>query len=125
MVMAETVACGQPPTPTGDLRHDRRVIHLDQARFDLTLRTLRDGAERLAADRDRAAYDVDSLLRTGWSGRAADAFAAAWDDWLAGAREVLDSLDAMTGAMAATRADLQITDGGVAATGTSLRERLG
>jgi hypothetical protein len=54
-----------------------------------------------------------------------DAFAAAWDDWLAGAREVLDSLDAMTGAMAATRADLQITDGGVAATGTSLRERLG
>jgi WXG100 family type VII secretion target len=101
------------------------VIHLDRARFDLTLEVLRDGAERLAADRDRAAHDVDSLLRAGWSGRAAEAFAAAWDDWLAGAREVLDSLEAITGAMAATQADLQCTDTEVAAATRRLWERLG
>lgn len=101
------------------------MIHLDHARFDATVRDLREGADRLAADRDRAARDVDSLLTAGWSGRAADSFAAAWDDWLAGARDVLDGLHAMTDAMTVVRRDLAATDLDVSVTARSLRERLG
>jgi len=36
----------------------------------------------------RSADEVERLLDGGWRGAAADAFAAAWSEWLAGAAEV-------------------------------------
>lgn len=40
----------------------------------------------------RSAADVERLLDGGWRGAAADAFAAAWAEWLAGAGEVRAAL---------------------------------
>ena len=40
----------------------------------------------------RSAAEVERLLDGGWQGAAADAFAAAWSEWLAGAAEVRGAL---------------------------------
>lgn len=101
------------------------TIRLLSPELDRTLHALRDGADRLAADRDRAAYDVDSLLAAGWRGAAADAFADAWADWLAGARDVLDGLHALTAAVEATHRDLGAADVDATARSRHLSERLG
>lgn len=39
--------------------------------------------------------DVAALLSAGWRGAAADGFAEGWDRWAAGARDVVEALDAM------------------------------
>lgn len=52
-------------------------------------------AERLADDRDRVDRRVSGFLGSGWTGAAADAFDAAWQDWLTAATEVRRGLDAM------------------------------
>lgn len=101
------------------------TIRLEHTDHDELLRRFDDAAGRLAEERDRAAHEVDSLLAAGWSGGAADAFQAAWLDWLAAACDVLTALQAMTTALATTRVDLVQTDDEVAASATGLLGRIG
>lgn len=52
----------------------------------------RDIAAELRSGQHQLAAVVSDLLGGAWSGTAASAFAAGWDEWLAGAGEVLDGL---------------------------------
>ena len=70
---------------------------------------LHDAAARLTASRDRAARSVDGLLGSWW-GTAAVAYAAGWEEWRAGADQVLDSLATMAGLLDAVGADFVATD---------------
>ncbi|GAA2053326.1 WXG100 family type VII secretion target [Williamsia deligens] len=38
---------------------------------------------------------VEALLGSGWKGQAADAFRRDWEQWLHGAKEVVDSMSAL------------------------------
>lgn len=66
--------------------------------------------DSLAATRSRAAVRVEALLDGGWSGRAADAFASAWWEWLDGAAVVARGLADTGEALAATDRDLAASD---------------
>lgn len=68
---------------------------------------------------------VASLLSGGWSGAAADSFAAAWDDWLTGADAVVAALGEIEAGLLATGALLGSADRDVAAAHDRLHERLG
>lgn len=85
--------------------------------FDVTHGALTDAAsvaaaatERLRQDRNRIDAVVDGLLTGGWRGSAADSFRDCWDAWLAGARDVIEGLDAMSSLLVATRLDYQQQD---------------
>ncbi len=68
------------------------VIH---AAFRDAVGDVRDGADRLRADRERLDREVDGFLGAGWTGVAAQAFASGWEDWKASAQDILDGLVAM------------------------------
>ncbi|WP_148613746.1 WXG100 family type VII secretion target [Nocardioides rubriscoriae] len=48
---------------------------------------------------------VSGFLGSGWTGAAAEAFADAWEQWLAGAADVKEGLDAMSALLEATQRD--------------------
>ena len=52
-------------------------------------------ADRLRADRDQVAREVDALLDGSWRGPAATAYAEGWADWKRSAAVVLDGLATM------------------------------
>lgn len=79
----------------------------------------------LTSSRDRLEREVETLLDGGWSGGAARAFSNGWTTWDDDAGDVLVALDTMRGLMAAVVADLEGTDGRVAADHRSLHSRLG
>lgn len=78
-----------------------------------------DGAGR------RCAGEVDRLLDGGWRGAAADAFASAWSDWLAGAVEVRAALAAIGDAIATSERLATTADAGSAVDLGSLHGRVG
>ena len=55
--------------------------------------SIRKTADGLDADLHSLQGRVDSLLNSGWSGPAADAFRRDWEEWLDGARNVIGGLD--------------------------------
>lgn len=73
----------------------------------------------LLADLSREVHDqmrtlkteVDGLLNGGWTGSAANGFAEGWEQWHAGAVEVLDALKSMGHLLGATGRDYGLTDG--------------
>lgn len=67
-------------------------------------------ADRLRADRDRVARQVDVLLDGGWSGAAATSYAEGWADWCAGAERVLEGLATMGRLLDEVHADLTERD---------------
>ena len=71
-----------------------------------------DLAARLAGlDRRRRAAELAvDLLLCSWRGDAATHFAQRWQEWDAGARDVIDALSALLGAIDLARADLAETD---------------
>lgn len=78
-------------------------------------RDVEQGTERLRAERDRADRVVTGLLGggapgAGWSGTAASAYGAGWDDWRVAADEVLAGLVAMGELLAAAHAGLHLGD---------------
>ena len=86
-------------------------------------------AESLRTAKAQRQTQVDALVTAGWSGRAAEQYARAWQDWVEGADRVLDALHAESGLIAATRADLMRTDddvgGGLGQVAGRLHGRLG
>jgi WXG100 family type VII secretion target len=71
-----------------------------------------DLAARLAGldERRRAAELAVDLLLSSWRGDAASHFAARWQEWDAGARDVIDALSALLGAIDLARADIDEAD---------------
>jgi WXG100 family type VII secretion target len=60
--------------------------------------------------------EVDDLLNGGWTGSAANGFAQGWEQWHAGAVEVLDALKSMAHLLGATGRDYGLADGSSADT---------
>ena len=86
------------------------MITLDHTAFRAAVADVRAAADRLRDDRDRVAREVDGLLDGGWSGAAATAYAAGWDDWRQAAARVLAGLDTMGRLLEAAHADLARSD---------------
>jgi len=93
--------------------------------FRTALADLDRGVERLADCRDGLARDVGDLLDGGWTGLAADAFAAGWEQWCAGAREVLAGLATMRQLVGDVHEDLSERDASSAAALAEVTARLG
>lgn len=60
--------------------------------------------------------EMDALFGEGWTGTAAKGFAQGWEEWQAGATDVLDALKSMGHLLGATGRDYGLTDGGSAGT---------
>jgi WXG100 family type VII secretion target len=100
-------------------------VCLEHPAFRAAVADVAAASDRLRADRDRAAHQVDVLLDGGWSGAAAAAYAEGWSDWCAGAERVLDGLVAMGRLLAAVHADLTERDLGSQSGIDRLTARLG
>jgi WXG100 family type VII secretion target len=81
-----------------------------------------DLAARLAGldERRRSAELAIDVLLSSWCGEAATHFASRWQEWDAGARDVIDALSALLGAVDLARADVDGAD----ASGAEAAERL-
>lgn len=93
------------------------TIQASHPAFDTALADLDRGVDRLRDSRDAISRDVATLLDGGWTGIAADAFDRSWEEWRAGAAEVLAALAAMRNLVADVHDDLTERD---TATGTAL-----
>jgi uncharacterized protein YukE len=82
-------------------------------------------ADDLRAERARVAARVQSLVRAGWAGVAAEQYAAGWDDWCAGADGLEQALSTLGDLMGGFRAALETTDRGSAEGSHLLVSRLG
>jgi WXG100 family type VII secretion target len=85
-----------------------------------------DLAARLAAldERRRAAELAIDALLSSWRGDAASHFASRWQEWDAGARDVVDALSALLGAVDLARDDLDRADASGAEAADRLHGRL-
>ena len=100
------------------------TLTADHEAFRDAVAGLHDAAARLTSCRDRAARSVDALLGS-WRGTASSAYAAGWDEWSAGAAQVLDGLATMATLLDAVSVDLGATDDAAAASLSRLTARLG
>lgn len=85
-----------------------------------------DLAARLAGldERRRAAELTIDVLLSSWRGEAASHFASRWQEWDAGARDVVDALSALLGAIDLARDDIDRADDSGAETAERLLGRL-
>lgn len=105
------------------------AIAVDHAAFHAAIRDVRNSATELEHVRDQAAHQVDAFVEGGWSGLAAEAFAASWDDWRRAADDVLNTLIAIGDLLDSAHRDLTASDLGSRAAldrvGGRLQARLG
>jgi ESAT-6 family protein len=104
-------------TPSG-------ILSADHPAFRAAVADIAAAADRLRADRDQAARQVDGLLDGGWSGPAATSYAAGWSEWRAGTERVLDGLVTMGRLLADADAGLAESDRGSEAALARLMTRL-
>ena len=85
-----------------------------------------DLAARLAGldQRRRAAELAVDVLLSSWRGDAGAHFASQWQEWDAGAREVIDALSALLGAIDLARIDIEEADSSGAQGADQLSGRL-
>jgi WXG100 family type VII secretion target len=85
-----------------------------------------DLAARLAGldERRRAAELAIDVLLASWRGDAASHFASQWQEWDAGARDVIDALSALLAAVDLARDDIDRADASAAQAGERLLGRL-
>jgi WXG100 family type VII secretion target len=100
-------------------------VLLGHHEFSLGIERVRAAVLQLDETERRAARDVDRLLDGGWTGAAASAFAAAWEDWLAGAADVRVALGSIAESLVVVRRELDLADLGSVAATDRIRERLG
>ncbi|MFC6046051.1 WXG100 family type VII secretion target [Nocardioides hankookensis] len=100
-------------------------ISAEHPAFRAAVADVATAADRLRADRNGVARQVDVLLDGGWSGRAAAAYAEGWTSWCAGADRVLDGLLEMGRLLDAVHVDLTERDLGSRTSLTRLAGRLG
>lgn len=84
--------------------------------------------QELSRDYQSLSRSVDALLTSGWKGKARDAYAKGWADWLDAAGNVLAGLEEMGGLLGVTRSQYQDNDDVTAeqmhAAATRIRTRL-
>ncbi|WP_345520441.1 WXG100 family type VII secretion target [Nocardioides conyzicola] len=97
----------------------------DHPAFRAAVADVAAAADRLRADRDRVAHQVDTLLDGGWRGTAAASYAEGWSQWCTGAERVLDGLVTMGRLLDAVHLDLTERDLGAQAGLDRLAGRLG
>jgi WXG100 family type VII secretion target len=73
-------------------------------------RAVAEASDRLEQTRRTIDQRMTGFLGSGWTGDAAESFLAAWDQWLVGAADVKEGLDAMTALLQATQRDWQERD---------------
>ena len=100
-------------------------VLLGHHEFEVGIGRVRAAVTALDETERRAARDVDRLLDGGWTGAAASSFAAAWEEWLAGAAEVRVALASIAESLTAVRRELVLADLGSVAAADQIRERLG
>jgi WXG100 family type VII secretion target len=98
---------------------------VDHPAFRAAVADVAAASDRLRADRDRVAHQVEVLLDGGWSGAAATSYAEAWSDWCFGAEQVLEGLVAMGQLLDAVHLDLSERDLGAQSGLDRLTARLG
>lgn len=59
-------------------------------------------SDELRTELNTVRTEMDALFSVGWRGQAADGFAHGWDQWQAGAEDVLTALQDMADLLAAT-----------------------
>jgi len=105
------------------------TIQASHPAFRAALVDLDRGVDRLTDYRDGTGREVAALLDGGWAGIAADAFDRGWEQWRAGAAEVLAALASMRDLVAGVHDDLTERDttsaAGLSAVGGRLADRLG
>lgn len=74
---------------------------------------------------DTVVAQVRDAVDGGWSGAAAESFAAAWQEWSTGAEQVCAALTSIVASLETARRELAAADGASAADSHSLLERLG
>jgi WXG100 family type VII secretion target len=82
-------------------------------------------ADELRTERDRVSGRVRTLVTSGWTGVAADQYSAGWEEWHAGADELLRALGTIGELMGAVRETIEETDAGSASATQLLVSRLG
>jgi WXG100 family type VII secretion target len=100
------------------------TLYLDHASYDRSRGAVAAASDRLAADRERIDARVTGFLAAGWRGRAATAFADAWDDWSLAADDVRDGLAAMATLLDAVHRDMVVQDDAAAGPLSRLTDRL-
>ncbi len=86
------------------------TVALIHEAFSKGIADVRVGAERLRRDRDSIDTRVGGFLGAGWTGVAADSFVDAWEEWKAGATDVLEGLTAMGDLLEAAHRDFVASD---------------
>lgn len=105
-----------------DIRHDPD-LSLDPGELTAGADAVDTSAEDLRAHRDEIGCAVDGLLAT-WHGDAATAFAGLWEEWRAGADEVIGGLSASAAALRHARDQVVAADGDRADAHARLQGRL-
>jgi len=100
-------------------------LHLGYDVFDRVVADVRNAVDTLEKTRRRAAGDVGALLDGGWTGAAAGSFAAAWQEWLAGADQVQAALGSVVASLETSRRGVTAADASSAERTRHLLERLG
>ena len=100
------------------------TIQASHPAFRTALTDLDRGVDRLTDRRDAISRDVATLLDGGWTGIAADAFDAGWEEWRAGADELLAGLATMRQLVAKVHEDLTERDAHSAAGLSTMTGRL-
>lgn len=100
-------------------------VLLGHHEFEVGIGRVRAAVTALDETERRAARAVDRLLDGGWTGAAAAAFGAAWEEWLAGAADVRVALVSIADSLVVVRRELELADLGSVAATDRIRERLG
>jgi WXG100 family type VII secretion target len=82
-------------------------------------------SDQVRAEGVRVSGQVRDLVGSGWSGAAAEQYAAAWDDWQRGSEQLLGALDALAELMGAVRTEIEEADDDSAQAARVLVSRLG
>lgn len=89
-------------------------LHVDDPGFHASVADLRRACSDIAMARTRARGEVELLVGGAWTGRAADAFAAAWDDWVMASGRLERELTGIADVLVAVKHSLDVVDGSVA-----------
>ncbi len=125
---APTVLTSEHHVDTAPPRGVTVTYDVDQQRLASAREDVINLHAEVSRDYKALAKSVDSLLASGWSGRAAEAYANGWADWLEGASSVLAGLEEMGTLLGVNHSVYQknedITSAAMRAAETRIRTRL-
>ncbi len=107
----------------GGTKYDVDPARVEEARGDVLAIH-----KELSKDYQTLSTSIEALLTSGWRGKARDAYAKGWADWLRSASEVMAGLEEMGGLLGLTRASYDtnedVTSAQMQAAASRVRTRL-